>query len=177
LDLPHEVELTPFSIVVDCGRLRAFAAATGQDDPVYSDPAAAQTAGHPSLPVPPTFLFCLEMDGPEPMETFERLGIDYSRVLHGEQHFGYHRLTFAGETLRFVPRITDQYWKKGGSLRFLVRETRVEGSDGAAVADLRSVFVVLDAGRLSSTIDLDSSDRAFRRSGLETANSSPRRHS
>jgi acyl dehydratase len=143
----HDVELTPFSVEVACGRLQAFAAATGQDDPVYSDVAAAHAAGYPSLPVPPTFLFCLEMEGPKPMEAYERLGIDYAHVLHGEQHFRYHRMAFAGETLRFAPRISDRYEKKGGSLKFFVRRTRVEAEDGSAVADLRSVFVVRDPRR------------------------------
>src|SRR5512140_3724000 len=137
-------DLTPFSVEVERGRLRAFARATGQDDPVYSELAAAQGAGYPSLPVPPTFLFCLEMDAPNPMEVYERLGIDYARVLHGEQHFVYHRMAFAGETLHFAPRITDRYQKKGGSLDFIVRQTRVEGHDGTAVADLRCVLVVRD---------------------------------
>jgi acyl dehydratase len=68
------IDLTPFSVDGDGARLQAFARATGQDDPVYSDPAAARAAGHPSLPVAPTFLFCLEMQGPAPMEMYERLG-------------------------------------------------------------------------------------------------------
>jgi hypothetical protein len=140
-------DLTPFSVEVEPGRLRTFARATGQDDPVYSEVAAAQAAGYPSLPVPPTFLFCLEMEAPNPMEVYERLGIDYAHVLHGEQHFLHHRMAFAGETLRFAPRITDQYQKKGGSLKFVVRETRVEGHDGTAVADLRYVLVVRDPKR------------------------------
>ena len=54
---------------------------------------------------------------------------------------------FAGEALRFAPRIIDRYQKKGGSLKFVVRETRVEGQDGTAVADLRCVLVVRDPKR------------------------------
>ncbi|MDD3937862.1 MaoC family dehydratase N-terminal domain-containing protein [Rhodoferax sp.] len=135
-------ELTPFSVEVERGRLLAFAKATGQDNPVYFDEMAARAAGHPSLPVPPTFFFCLEMDGPNPMEIYERLGIDYAHVLHGEQHFVFHRMAFAGEVLCFKPRLADLYEKKGGALGFLVWETRVEDSAGAAVADLRTVMVV-----------------------------------
>jgi len=135
-------ELTPFSVLVEPGRLRSFARATGQTDPIYSDEVAARRAGHPLLPVPPTFLFCLEMDSPNPMEVYERLGIDYAKVLHGEQHFGYRRIAHAGDTLHFRPRIVDLYEKKNGALRFVVWETRVEASDGAPVADLRSVMVV-----------------------------------
>lgn len=135
--------LTPFSAHAERGRLRAFAKATGQTDPVYSEEAAAHAEGHPSLPVPPTFFFCLGMDGPDPFEVYERLDIDYARVLHGEQHFVYHRLAFAGESLRFQPRIADLYEKQGGALEFIVLETCVEGMDGAPVAELRSVMVVV----------------------------------
>ena len=55
-----------FSVPVETGRLRFFAKAMGQTDPVYTDEAAAQAAGHPGLPVPPTFFFCLEMESPDP---------------------------------------------------------------------------------------------------------------
>lgn len=136
-----DMALMPFSVEVERGRLRAFAKATGQDDPIYWDEDAARAAGHPSLPVPPTFLFCLEMERPDPAEMFARLGVDYARVLHGEQHFVYHRLAHAGETLHYTPRIVDLYEKKGGALGFIVWETRVEGADGLPVADLRSVMV------------------------------------
>lgn len=135
-------DLTPFSARVECDRLRFFAQVTGEENPLFRDEALAQARGYPSLPLPPTFLFCLEMAGPRPMEVYERLRVHYAHVLHGEQHFVYHRLAFAGETLRFRPRIADLYEKKGGALGFIVWETRVEASDGAPVADLRSVMIV-----------------------------------
>ena len=58
--------MPPFSTEVEKGRLRFFAKATGQADPVYTDEGAARAAGYSGLPVPPTFLFCLEMDAPNP---------------------------------------------------------------------------------------------------------------
>ena len=47
-------------------RLRDFAKATGQSDPVYTDVDAAKQAGHRDLPVPPTFFFGIELEAPEP---------------------------------------------------------------------------------------------------------------
>ena len=134
--------LPAFEVDVEKGRLRFFAKATGQTDPVYVDEAAARAAGHPSLPVPPSFLFCLEMDAPNPAELRDRLGIDIARVLHGEQRFVFHGLAHAGDRLRFTQRVADIYDKKGGALEFVVRETHVSNQRGEPVADLIATTVV-----------------------------------
>jgi acyl dehydratase len=131
-----------FSADVEKGRLRFFATATGQTDPVYADEAAAQAAGYPSLPVPPTFLFCLEMEAPDPAAIRNLLGMDYRTLLHGEQGFTYHRMAFAGDRLTFEQRIDDIYDKKGGALEFVVRKTRVTNQRGEDVAELRAVTVI-----------------------------------
>lgn len=131
-----------FSADVEKGRLRFFAKATGQTDPVYADEAAARAAGFPSLPVPPTFLFCLEMEAPDPAAIRNLLGMDYRTLLHGEQGFTYHRMAFAGDTLTFEQRIDDIYDKKGGALEFVVRKTRVTNQRGEDVAELRAVTVI-----------------------------------
>lgn len=131
-----------FSALVEAGRLRFFAKATGQTDPVYSDEAAARAAGHPGLPVPPTFLFCLEMESPDPAAIRNLLGMDYRTLLHGEQGFVYHRMAYAGDTLTFEQRIDDIYDKKGGALEFVVRATRVSNQRDELVAELRAVTVI-----------------------------------
>lgn len=56
----------PGVVTVERGRLALFARVTGQTDPVYTDVAAARAAGHPDLPVPPTFIFGLELEAPDP---------------------------------------------------------------------------------------------------------------
>lgn len=126
---------------VEKGRLRAFARAIGETDPVYFDEAAARDAGHPSLPVPPTFLFCLEGEGRDVMQLLATLQFDLSRVLHAEQEFTYHRMCHAGDTLTFDTRVADVYEKKGGALQFAVNETRVTNQHGDHVADLRCSLV------------------------------------
>jgi acyl dehydratase len=137
--------LPAYSVPVEAGRLRFFAKATGQTDPIYSDEAAARAAGHPALPVPLTFLFCLEMDSPNPAAVRDLLGLDYRSLLHGEQSFRYYALAHAGDTLTFRQRIEDIYDKKGGALEFVVRLTEVTNQRGERVADLRCVTVVRHA--------------------------------
>jgi acyl dehydratase len=139
---------TPHSVDVERGRLRFFARATGQSDPVYTDVEAATRAGHPDLPVPPTFLFCLEMEQPDPWSFVAELGVDLRTILHGGQSFEYHAMAYAGDRLTFATAISDVYEKKGGALTFVARTTDVT-RDGAPVARMTGT-VVLRAGEGAS---------------------------
>ena len=103
-------------------------------------------AGHPDLPAPPTFLFSIELEAPDPFAYLAALGVDLRFVLHGEQSFVYHELAYPGDELVARPRITDVYTKKAGALEFIVKDTAVTRADGTPIADLRSVIVVRDPG-------------------------------
>ncbi|MNO33174.1 hypothetical protein D3C76_231810 [compost metagenome] len=129
------------SAEVEKGRLRFFAKAIGETDPIYTDEAAAKAAGHKSLPVPPTFLFCLAGEGRDLVEQLDIFGFDLGRILHAEQSFVYHQVAVAGDTLTFDTRVADVYDKKGGALQFVVNETRVTNQHGEHIADLRSSLV------------------------------------
>ncbi|CAN7773881.1 MaoC family dehydratase N-terminal domain-containing protein [Cupriavidus necator] len=125
----------------ETGRLRFFAKATGETNPVYTDEAAARDAGHPALPVPPTFLMCLNSGIGDMRANLEILQLDLGRILHAEQAFDYHRMAYAGDSLHFETKIEDIYDKKGGALHFVVQATRVTNQNGEHVADLRSTLV------------------------------------
>ena len=127
---------------VEKGRLRFFAKAIGETDPVYTDEATAKAAGYPSLPVPPSFLMCLEAEGRDTDHIVEAVfGFDLGRILHAEQGFEYHAMAFAGDVLTFDTQVADVYEKKGGALTFVVQCTRVSNQDGRHIADIRSSLV------------------------------------
>jgi acyl dehydratase len=117
-----------FSVEVEKGRLRFFAKAIGEESPTDA--------------VPPTFLFCLESESPHAATLRDTLGLDYRRLLHGEQGFTYHAPACAGDTLTFEQRIADIYEKKNGALEFVVRQTRVTNQRNELVAELRCVSVM-----------------------------------
>lgn len=129
---------TPVTARVEPGRLRFFLDTLGETNPVYRNAATA--------PVPPTYLFCLEMmDATEPFEFLNTLGIDLARVLHGEQRFDYHAPVVVGDTLTFKPRVTDVTDKKGGAMTLIVVETAVTNQNGVHVADTSRTIVVRNA--------------------------------
>lgn len=134
-------EQEPHTVDVERGRLRLFAKAIGEDRSVYTAVEAAREAGHPDLPVPPTFLFCLEMERPDPFAFLTSIGVDLRQVLHGEQAFAYERLAHAGDQLTFASRVTEVYEKKGGTLVFLVSETDVT-RHGEPIARLTTTTIV-----------------------------------
>jgi len=131
----------PVVVTVARDRLAFFAKATGQRDPVYSGLDAAKAAGHPDVPIPPSFFFGLELEHPDPFGWLAALGVDLRRVLHGEQSFVYHAMAYAGDTLTLASRVVDVAVKKGGALELLTKQTDVtRGSD--LIAEAVSVIIV-----------------------------------
>ncbi|MEV3974341.1 MaoC family dehydratase N-terminal domain-containing protein [Streptomyces sp. NPDC050698] len=133
----------PHTVLVEAGRLRQFAHAVGERRSEYVDEEAARTAGRPGLLVPPTFLFCLEMERPDPWGWLTAIGVDLATVLHAEQSFVHHRPVWVGERLTFASRIADVTAKAGGALQFVVRHTHVTDERGAQVADLSTTLAVV----------------------------------
>lgn len=129
------------SLTVEEGAVRAYAQAIGETDAACLDPAAARDAGHRALRVPPTFLSCLEGRLFQTRALLDLARIDLKRLLHAEQTYEYHAQAYAGDTLSYEPRIVDVYDKKGGTLEFLVKQTRVTNQDGVHIADLRTALV------------------------------------
>jgi len=131
-----------FAMEVEKGRLRLFAQAIGETDPVYLDEQAARAAGYRSLPAPPTFPFTIAMEANQPLLVLDDLGVDKTRSVHGEQSFTYYRDICAGDTITGRQRVAEMFEKKGGALLFITTETRLTNQNDEPVCDLRTVIVV-----------------------------------
>lgn len=138
----------PAPEVYEVGRehIRSFAVAIGDDDPLYRDAAAARAAGHPDVVAPPTFLTVLGFRFGEsgPMAD-PALGLDYSRLVHGEQAFRLHRPVVAGDRLRSTTRIESIRGAGGNEIMTTVQEV-TDDADGAPVATLTSTVVIRGGG-------------------------------
>ena len=132
----------PFSVEVEKNQLRFFAKSVGETNPIYTDETSAKAAGYRSLLAPPTFAFSLNLATPDPMGRYKEMGIDLGKVLHGEQKFEYFEPICAGDTITLEGEITDIYEKKGGTLEFIVTETRATNQGGETVAKMISTTVV-----------------------------------
>jgi len=135
-------EYPPFQFEVEKGRIRMFCQAIGEDNPVYHDQAAAKRAGYRSIPVPPTFPFTIIMEANQSFMILDELGIDKTRTMHGEQQFIYHADICAGDVITGRQTVIDTYEKKGGALRFIVTEVRLDNQSMEHVGDLRTTIVI-----------------------------------
>ena len=86
-------------------KIREFAEAIGDANPAYTDPEAAKELGHPDVIAPPTFVFAITFKAAGQVIEDPQLGLDYSRVVHGDQKFAYTRPVRAGDRLAVTSTI------------------------------------------------------------------------
>ncbi|MFJ4758337.1 MaoC family dehydratase N-terminal domain-containing protein [Streptomyces sp. NPDC088763] len=86
-------------------KIREFAVAVGDTNPVYTDQEAAKALGHPDVIAPPTFVFAITFAAAGQVVADPQLGLDYSRVVHGDQKFAYTRPVRAGDRLTVTSTI------------------------------------------------------------------------
>jgi acyl dehydratase len=78
-------------------KIKEFADAIGDLNPIYRDQDAAKAAGHPDVLAPPTFPIVLALGG-DSLDDPE-LGLNWAMVVHGEQRFEYRRPLRAGDVV------------------------------------------------------------------------------
>src|SRR5579875_3685352 len=83
-------------------KIREFADAVNDPNPLYRDREAARAAGYDDVIAPPTFPIVLTLRAGHQVIMDPDLGIDYSRVVHGEQRFVHARPVVAGDALQVV---------------------------------------------------------------------------
>jgi acyl dehydratase len=142
-------EVIEFDLPVERGKVREFALAVGEDNPIHLDPEAARLQGFPDVVAPPTFTVTQIWQVPRE-EREVRLGanLDYGRVLHGEQEFVYKRLPFAGEVLKGRMRISKDFTKegrRGGSMRFVTYESVFTDAEGEEV--LTAYYTLIETAK------------------------------
>lgn len=132
---------TPVTMHIERGKIREFARAIKDDNPIYfNEETATREAG--GIMPPPTFTMTQGFweEGPrKPLLTY-----DVRRLLHGEQEFEYLAPVHAGDVLTGVARVSDVYEKqgsRGGTMTFGVLETTYTNQRGETVLISRSTLV------------------------------------
>jgi len=121
-------------------KIREFADAIGDDNPAYRDQAAARGYGYDDVIAPPTFPVVMSFVAGRQVIGDPELGIDYSRVVHGEQRFEYSRPIQAGDVLTATVTIEDIRSAAGNEI--LTMRSAANDANGKHVVDIITVLVV-----------------------------------
>ncbi|WP_033436678.1 MaoC family dehydratase N-terminal domain-containing protein [Saccharothrix sp. NRRL B-16314] len=121
-------------------KIREFADAVGEASPVHRDPEAARAAGYKDVIAPPTFAVVLSLKVNDLLIDDPDLGLDYGRVVHGDQSFVHHRPITAGDRLRVELHVDGVTTRMGNDMLALRAEITTE--DGEPVTTAKSTLVV-----------------------------------
>jgi len=137
-------EYPPFAVTVERGKIKEFARAIGDCSPFYLDDAVGRASEWGDIIAPPTFAITFRDENADTGTVLKDLGVDISRILHGEQEFESYKPIRPGETYLCRSRITDIYEKTGrsGAMAFVVREMTVTDPDNEIVCLARHITVV-----------------------------------
>jgi acyl dehydratase len=121
-------------------KIREYADAIGDSNPAYHDREVARALGHPDVIAPPTFPFTLTFKASRAIIDDPALGIDYSRVVHGEERFSYSRPVHAGDSLTVT--VTLDTIRSAGGHDMLTSHGEVRTTEGEHVVTAFSTLVV-----------------------------------
>jgi acyl dehydratase len=128
-------------------KIREFAEAIGDDNPAYTDPEAAKQLGYPDVIAPPTFVFAVSYGAVQrQVLTDEQLGLDYSRVVHGDQKFAYSRPVRAGDRLSVTTTIESIRSMAGNEILDIRGEVRDASGEHVVTALTKLVVRSKDEG-------------------------------
>jgi acyl dehydratase len=126
-------------------KIREFADAVGDPNPIYQDAAAAHALGHADLVAPPTFAVVITRGPQTDVIGDPDLGLDFSRVVHGDQRFEFSRPIVAGDVLTTTASVAAAHTRAGND--FLTIRSDVADVSGRHVV---SVFATLVARALEA---------------------------
>lgn len=135
----------PFTFTVERGKIKEFAMAIGDDNPIYYDVKEAIKAGHRDIPIPPTFATCIEMwAGANFDQLMEKLELNPLKVLHGEQAYEYLEEVCAGDILHGRTFVKHVESKK--NMVFITLQTDFTNEDGKKV--LMATSTIIERGEV-----------------------------
>ena len=110
-------------------KIREYANAVGETNPVHHDPEAARAAGFRNVVAPP--MFCVVYSAPAvgPGILDPEVGINLAAMVHGGQEFTWGEPVCAGDTITTRAKLVDVSERNG--MGFYVFESVSTNQDGA----------------------------------------------
>ncbi|TWE11603.1 FAS1-like dehydratase domain-containing protein [Rudaeicoccus suwonensis] len=126
--------------VVSRAKIAEFATAVGAVDEAHFDVAVARGRGYADVIAPPTLAVLIAQRGEAAVMRDPDAGVDYSRLVHGEEGFVHHRPLVAGDEVQ--PVTTIERVRSAGGHSMMTMRTVLQTLDGEAVTTTTSMVVI-----------------------------------
>jgi acyl dehydratase len=121
-------------------KVREFSRAVFATNPINLDVTAARAAGYSDVVAPPTFAVVVQESTLQQLLSEPDAGIDFSRVVHGDQRFSFSRPIVAGDELTATLNVASI--KSLGGHSMVTAESTIVDATGAHVVTATSTLVV-----------------------------------
>jgi acyl dehydratase len=121
-------------------KIREFAEAVGAHDVVHFDQVQARARGYRDVIATPTFAVLIAQKCDRQLIEDPEAGIDFSRVVHGEQRFVHHRPITAGDEI--VGVLTVDSVKQAGGHAMVTTRSELSTIGGEPVCTATSTLVI-----------------------------------
>jgi acyl dehydratase len=112
-------------------KVKEYALATGETNPLHLDPAAAREAGHADVVAPPMFCVVFSAAAMAPAIFDPEVGMNFALMVHGGQEFRWGPLVVAGDEITTTVSVKSIDERDGKG--FYVFESTSVNQDGATV--------------------------------------------
>ncbi len=121
----------PVVYAVGREKVREYARAVGETNPLHLDVEAAREAGHADVVAPPMFAVVYAMPAVAQGMFDPEVGIDFARLVHAGQAFAWGPLVVAGDEIATTVSVKDVSERRGSG--FFVFESVSENQRGETV--------------------------------------------
>jgi acyl dehydratase len=121
-------EWPPATYEAGSEKIREYASAVGETNPIYQDRDAALAAGFRDLVAPPMFCVVYQWRAMAVAGTDREVGMNLAALVHGGQEFVWDEPVCAGDAISTTARCSEIYEKDGKG--FYVFETVSTNQDG-----------------------------------------------
>ncbi len=121
----------PTTYAVGREKVREYASAVGETNPLHFDVEAARAAGYADVVAPPMFAVVFAARSVAPALFDPDVGIDFARMLHAGQEFVWGPVVVAGDEITTTASVRDI--SERGGMNFFVFESVSENERGETV--------------------------------------------
>lgn len=133
-------EYKPITYVIGQEKIKEYALAVGDLNPLYINPEFAKKSKYGSVIAPPLFVVVYARDAMINLFSDGELNLNVARLVHGEQDFIFHQIVKANDAITTYPKIKTIYQKNNND--FVELETKSYNQNKELVVEGLWTFII-----------------------------------